>query len=198
MPRSIGIVVFVLCLTSLVLTTQDCGTGAASSSCGCTPDRPASDDFRHTEKHVQLPSTSAEEVTVSDIIAWPTIPVTNSSPRTGNELQLFHISSAFVQAVWLYQGDCDIHLEISQTMLKSAPRVVVETPYDPEYCTVRQQTVSVILAHGVPFIPGVLQEVTPPLPAEVLGLAFQDFEHNRGTKFIATTWELHPAVVTIH
>jgi hypothetical protein len=32
---------------------------------------------------------------------------------------------------------------------------------------------------------------------EVLGLAFQDYSHDRGTKKVSTVWELHPAIVTI-
>jgi hypothetical protein len=39
--------------------------------------------------------------------------------------------------------------------------------------------------------------VKPALPVEVTGLAFQDFEHNRGSAQVATTWEVHPAVVNI-
>ena len=31
---------------------------------------------------------------------------------------------------------------------------------------------------------------------DVLGLAFEDFEHDRG--HVATLWELHPAIVTLH
>ena len=36
-----------------------------------------------------------------------------------------------------------------------------------------------------------------PFLITVQGLAFEDFEHNRGTALIATTWELHPAIVTL-
>jgi len=32
---------------------------------------------------------------------------------------------------------------------------------------------------------------------DVLGLAFQDFNHPRGSVHVATVWELHPAVVTL-
>jgi hypothetical protein len=28
-------------------------------------------------------------------------------------------------------------------------------------------------------------------------MAFEDFEHNRGSAQVATLWELHPAIVTI-
>ncbi|HYL12778.1 MAG TPA: hypothetical protein VEV41_07070 [Terriglobales bacterium] len=39
--------------------------------------------------------------------------------------------------------------------------------------------------------------MSPALPVDVVGLAFQDFEHNRGTLQVATEWELHPAIVTV-
>ena len=35
------------------------------------------------------------------------------------------------------------------------------------------------------------------VPVDVLGMAFQDFNHPRGTAHVATVWELHPAVVTL-
>ena len=35
-----------------------------------------------------------------------------------------------------------------------------------------------------------------PLPVEVLKLSFHDFNHDRPAPF-ATTWELHPAIVTL-
>jgi hypothetical protein len=40
-------------------------------------------------------------------------------------------------------------------------------------------------------------EIPTPFPVVVTGLAFEDFEHNRGTDLIATTWELHPAIVSL-
>jgi len=35
------------------------------------------------------------------------------------------------------------------------------------------------------------------LPVDVLGMAFEDFDHNRGSVQVQTIWELHPAIVTI-
>jgi hypothetical protein len=35
------------------------------------------------------------------------------------------------------------------------------------------------------------------LPVEVFGMAFEDFDHNRGSLQVRTIWELHPAIVTI-
>ena len=40
-------------------------------------------------------------------------------------------------------------------------------------------------------------ELPHALPVSVVGLAFRDFEHNRGSKEVGTPWELHPAEVTV-
>lgn len=40
--------------------------------------------------------------------------------------------------------DCDVHLEISDSPSKTAPRVIVETPIDSEYCDSRK-----ILQHAL-------------------------------------------------
>ena len=40
-------------------------------------------------------------------------------------------------------------------------------------------------------------ELPQALPAEVLGMAFEDFEHNRGSGQVTTLWELHPAIVNL-
>jgi hypothetical protein len=40
-------------------------------------------------------------------------------------------------------------------------------------------------------------EVPHALSAEVLGMAFEDFEHNRGSGQVTTLWELHPATVNL-
>ena len=91
-----------------------------------------------------------------------------------------------------------MHFEISDTPDKNAPRVIVETPSDAEYCSSRQQLAAGLASgEGLTIGSGKLQEVTPPIPAEVVGLAFLDFEHHRGSKHVATTWELHPAIVTL-
>ncbi len=197
MHRVLGLLVVLCSAAVLLLVGESCGSGS-ENICNCTPDRPESSDFRHAEKHVPLPPMAPIETTVSAMIAWPKISVTDSSPRTGRELQLYHIANTYVQAVWLYPGDCDIHVEIADTTSKTAPRVIVETPVDSEYCSARQQFASALASHGYKIVPGIAQEITPALPAEVVGLAFEDFEHNRGSQYVATTWELHPAVVTVH
>src|SRR5947208_2746813 len=129
-------------LAALVIS---CGT-SNSDPCGdyrpCAPD---SEDFRYTEKHVPIPTATPTEITVGTMLSWPQQPVpTAATPRTGRELQLFHISKAFVQAVWLQPTDCDIHMEIADTPNKSAPRVIIETPRDAEFCPQRKQEMALI------------------------------------------------------
>jgi hypothetical protein len=135
------------------------------------------------------------------MLGWTVTPPPDGTPRSGRELQVFEISTGYVQFVGLNPGDCDIHIEIADSANKNAPRVIVETPgqvpTDNEYCSARQNLQKALASHGVT-ITGAGQEVTPALPADVVGLAFQDFEHSRGTKYVATTWELHPAIVTVH
>ncbi len=172
-----------------------CGAGSSSNICDCTPTRPVLDDFRHFQKHVPLPAAVPIEITVSDMLSWPVTVVPDNTPRSGRELQVFHIANAFVQFVELVHGDCDVHVEISAVADKTAPRVIVETPVDSEYCSARRNLQSQLAQHGIKI--DASQEVTPALPAQVLGLAFQDFEHTRGTPLVKTTWELHPAIVTL-
>jgi hypothetical protein len=91
-----------------------------------------------------------------------------------------------------------VHLEISATADRNAPRVIVETPVDSEYCTARQQIQSQLQAHGFKLDLQNGGDLAQPLPCQVTGMPFEDFEHNRGTSHVATLWELHPAVVTIN
>jgi hypothetical protein len=189
-------------VVGLLYGPGSCGGGGSNDICKCSPDRPEIDDYRHAEKHVPIPSIPPIETTVAGILAWPQdTDIPNGTPRSGRELQVFHVANAFVQWVGLNPGDCDIHVEISQTADKNAPRVIVETPgeksIDDEYCTARRTLQSQLAAHKVT-INGAGMEVTPALPGDVLGLAFEDFEHTRGTALVATVWEIHPAVVTLH
>lgn len=58
------------------------------------------------------------ETTIDTIYSWPqTDPGSIDPPRTGNELQVFHIAGAFLQEVHVNSVDCDVHLEISQRLL---------------------------------------------------------------------------------
>jgi hypothetical protein len=177
-----------------------CG-GSPNNICNCTPDRPATEDYRHAEKHVPIPPITPIQITISTMLGWAVSAPPDGTPRSGRELQVFEIPNGYVQWVGLNPGDCDIHVEISDTPDKTAPRVIVETPgqvpTDNEYCSARQNLQNALAQHGIT-ISGAGQEVTPALPADVVGMAFQDFEHNRGTQYVKTTWELHPAIVTIH
>jgi len=177
-----------------------CGGG---DICHCTPTASASQDFRHAEKHVPLPNGTPTETTVAQILGWALGPdPTNTTPRSGRELTLYHISIAFLQNARLIDFDCDVHLEISDTPSKTAPRVIVETPIDPEYCTSRRQLQSALSQHHfkLRFISNAnvsQSELPQALPVSVLGLALRDFEHNRGSQEVGTPWELHPAEVTV-
>ncbi len=73
--------------------------------------------------------------------------------------------------------------------------MIVETPDDPSYCPARQQIQVQLAAHGLQFPQA--GNLNLALPVLVTGMAFQDFEQKRGSPQVATTWELHPAVVTI-
>jgi len=74
--------------------------------------------------------------------------------------------------------------------------MIVETPVDSEYCSARQNLQAQLKQHGFRLDSQHGGELAQALPMEVLGMAFEDFEHNRGNA--ATLWELHPAIVTLH
>ncbi len=175
-----------------------CGGSTSNNdpTCNCSPSEPASSDYRHDAKHVPLPGGTPQEITVADMLSWPQGPAPAfDAPRSGWELQLFHIAKAYLQAAFINQGDCDIHVEISDNPAKNAPRVIVETPVDSSYCSARRQLEQQLAQHGFNLSAGA--DLPQPLTIDVLGLAFQDFEHNRGSNFVVTPWELHPAIVTI-
>lgn len=163
--------------------------------CNCTPTETDAQDYRHPAKHVPLPATTPQEITVADILGWQQDTQEQPDmPRNGRELQLFHIARAYLQNVYISPGDCDIHFEISDTADPAAPRVIVETPKDDEYCPARQSVAQAIAGRGLTF--PLAGDLTPPATVDVLGLAFEDFGHTRGSPHIATVWELHPATVT--
>lgn len=186
-----------------IAVTSSMASCGGSDICHCTPKASASQDFRHAEKHVPLPNTTPTETTVAQILGWALGPdPTNTTPRTGRELILYHIGSAYLQSARLINFDCDVHLEISDTPSKTAPRVIVETPIDSEYCSQRHALQHALAQHAfqLRYIgqPAISQaELPQALPVSVLGLAFRDFEHNRGSQEVGTPWELHPAEVTI-
>src|ERR1051325_791913 len=105
---------FALAATTLAVSLWFCG-GNPSSSPGdpafnCTPSEPASNDYRHDAKHVDLIGGTPQEVTVTDVLSWPFSDTpAPTAPRSGRELQLFHIAKAYLQSVYLVAGDCDLH-----------------------------------------------------------------------------------------
>ena len=166
--------------------------------CKCIPLEPDILDFRHLAKHVPIPNVAAQEIGVDTILSWTQDAfVDPAAPRTGRELQVFHIASAFLQEASVNAADCDVHFEISQTADKAASRVIVETPVDSEYCTARQNAQSQLAMHGFKLDSQHGGELPQALPVTVLGMAFEDFDHNRGSAQVATIWELHPAIVNL-
>jgi hypothetical protein len=166
--------------------------------CKCLAIEPDILDFRHLAKHVAIPAIAPQEIDVAAILSWTQAAfVDPGAPRTGRELQVFHIANAFLQESSVNAADCDVHFEISQTADKAAARVIVETPVDSEYCSARQKAQSQLAAHGFKLDSQHGGELPKALPVEVLGMAFEDFDHNRGSAQVATIWELHPATVNI-
>jgi hypothetical protein len=189
--------VVVLMLAAVIVS---CGAvqNHISDLCNCLPLEPDAADYRHAAKHVPLPNVTPQEITVATILSWPQTPfLAPDAPRSGRELQLFHVANAFLQNASVNPGDCDVHLEISATADRNAPRVIVETPVDSEYCSARQQIQAQLKAHGFKLDLQNGGDLAQPLTCQVTGMAFEDFEHNRGTSHVATLWELHPAIVTI-
>ena len=173
---------------------------ALKDLCNCVPFEPTIADYRHDAKHVPLPAVTPVEITVKTILSWPQTPVLPpNTPRFGRELTLFHVARAFLQNASVNTADCDVHLEISATADPKAPRVIVETPVDSEYCSARKNIQNQLAQHGFTLDDTHGGDLPQALPTEVTGLAFEDFEHpqSRGTPEVATLWELHPAIVTI-
>jgi hypothetical protein len=166
--------------------------------CKCLPVEPDIADFRHLEKHVPIPNIVAQEIGVDTILSWTQDAiVAPDAPRTGRELEVFHVANAFLQEVSVNAADCDVSFEISHTADKNAPRVIVETPVDSEFCSARQKAQSQLAKHGFKLDSQHGGELPQALPVEVLGMAFEDFDHNRGSVQVATIWELHPATVNL-
>lgn len=140
---------------------------------------------------------TGQDTSVATILGWDigSDPAFDA-PRSGVENQMFHIAQAYIQFIWLVPNDCDIHMEISDTPSKTAPRMIVETPIDSSYCPTREAEVDGLSRYGAQVSNGGF-ETQQGIPADVVGLAFRDFNHERGTQHVATPWELHPAIVTI-
>jgi hypothetical protein len=164
--------------------------------CKCLPIEPDISDYRHLAKHVPIPNIPTQGVSVEIILTWlqdPVIPP--DAPRTGREQEVFHIANAYVQSASVNALDCDVSMEISHTADKSASRMIVETPVDSEYCAARQNLQAQLKQHGFLLDSQHGGEIPQALPVDVVGMAFEDFEHDRG--HVATLWELHPAIVTL-
>jgi len=193
------------CLILLALPSLGCnGTSYGilqpnpEDLCKCLPIEPDIADFRHLAKHVPIPNIAAQEIGVDTILSWTQDAfVDPGAPRTGRELQVFHLANAFLQEASVNAADCDVHFELSQTSDKNTPRVIVETPVDSEFCSARQNAQSQLAKHGFKLDSQHGGELPVALPVQVLGMAFEDFDHSRGSAQVATIWELHPAIVTI-
>ncbi len=192
-------------ITFFALLSASCNGGSygivqpnPEDLCKCLPVEPDILDFRHIAKHVPIPTIAGQEIGVDTILSWTQDAfVAPDAPRTGRELQVFHVATAFLQEASVNSADCDVHFEISMTADKNAPRVIVETIVDSEFCSARQAAQSQLKKHGFTLDSSHGGELPQALPIAVLGMAFEDFDHTRGSVHVATNWELHPAIVTI-
>jgi hypothetical protein len=190
-----------LVLTVVSCTGQDYGVlqPKPEDLCKCLPIEPDLADYRHLAKHVPIPNIAVQEATVDTILGWAQDPlIPPDAPRTGRELEVFHIETAFLQNASVNAVDCDVVMEISQVPDKNAARMIVETPVDSEYCSARQNIQAQLKQHGFRLDSQHGGEIPQAFSVDVVGLAFEDFEHDRGTARVATLWELHPAIVNLH
>jgi hypothetical protein len=169
--------------------------------CDCRPTHITKDDWRIEYKNGALPALEPEDTTVAAILAWPEGPEPGPrSPRSGPELKMYRIRHAYMQTIFLRKGDCDLHIEISEQPDKKAPRMIVETPGTSTYCAARTNMYADLQRRGIS-LTDLNQELSPPLPVEVEGVAFRDQAHTvwfaRGSDRVKTLWEIHPAVVRI-
>jgi hypothetical protein len=185
-------------LATLSCSGQDFGflQPTPEDLCKCLPLEPDTADYRHTAKHVPIPNVVPQEVSAAIVLTWrQDVFIPPDAPRTGRELQVFHIAKAFLQNVSVNALDCDVSMEISQTADKSSARMIVETPIDSEYCGARQNMQKRLEQHGFRLDSQHGGELPQALVVDVVGMAFEDFEHDRGP--VATLWGLHPAIVTL-
>ena len=186
-------------LATLSCSGQDFGflQPTPGDLCKCVPLEPDIADYRHAAKHVPISNLVAQEVTVETILTWSQdLFIPPDAPRTGRELEVFHLANAFLQKASVNAVDCDVSMEISQTADKGSARMIVETPVDSEYCGARQNLQAQLKQHGFQLDSQHGGELPQALPVDVVGMAFEDFEHDRGP--VATLWEIHPAIVTLH
>jgi len=167
--------------------------------CDCKPTHITKDDWRIEYKNGPLPNLKSEDTSVAAILDWPEGPEpAPRTPRSGPELKMYRIPRAYMQTIFLRKGDCDLHIEISEQPGKNAPRMIVETPGRPDYCAARTTMYADLQRRGIT-LTELNQELSPPLPVEVEGVAFRDQAHTvwfaRGSDRVKTLWEIHPAIV---
>ena len=173
----------------------------AALLCACKPTHITKDDWRIEFKNGDLPAGEPEQTSVKAILSWPEGSEPGPrTPRSGKELRLYRIPRAYLQTVFFRKSDCDLHLEISETSDKSAPRMIVETPGATEYCPARTQIYTDLQRRGIA-VTDLNQELASPLPVQIVGVPFRDQAHPvwfaRGSDKVATLWELHPAIVQV-
>jgi hypothetical protein len=99
-----------LALTIVSCSGQDFGflQPTPKDLCKCLPIEPDIADYRHLAKHVPISNISAQEVSVAVIQAWAqdSIPIPPDAPRTGRELEVFHIATAYLQNASVNALDC--------------------------------------------------------------------------------------------
>jgi hypothetical protein len=192
-------ITFLIVLPIVSCSGQDFGflQPTPQDLCKCLPLEPDTADYRHAAKHVPIASSTPQDISVETILAWPQdVFIPPDAPRAGRELQVFHVANAFLQNASVNAVDCDVSMEISQTADKKSPRMIVETPVDSEYCAARQNLQAQLKQHGFRLDSQHGGELPQALAVDVVGMAFEDFEHDRGA--VATLWEIHPAIVTVH
>jgi hypothetical protein len=191
-------VCFAICM--LLVCILSSGAVAAQKpylACECHADVSPQAEFRYESKNTPLPKVQPEETTVKEILDWvplyfPGFP--SNTPRQDRELRLFHVSQAFLQAIWVNRYDCDFHLEVSHDDKKDSPRIIVEMTKD--FCSERKELQSQLASKGV-IVDDKFQELKQPLAVEIVGLAFQDKSEPRGSGHVDALWELHPSIVKL-
>jgi hypothetical protein len=164
--------------------------------CSCQPTEPLSEQYRGAAKHVTLPDGAGEEITITEILGWALGKTPSfDAPRSGRELNLYHVAHAYLHAVSPNTVDCDIHFEVSESPDELAPRIITEIPIDAPYCSARQAIQAQLAERGFRFTVSRGVEVEPAVPVEIRGLAFRDADP--GSPTAATPWELHPAVFNV-
>lgn len=97
--------------------------------------------------------------------------------------------------------DCDIHIEISATNNKNAPRIIAEIPNSNEYCDLHSRVLNDLVERfNLPSKKEYHFDKTDndgkPIKLTVTGLLFWDNGHptnyNHGSANVGSVWELHP------